>query len=100
MLIYTAATLSHVILNNISHSVTAFLLTFSAYWNLVAASVFMAVLLWVAPSHQPSSFVWLEWQPNSDVSGITSPVYIVLVGLLMSQWSMTGECKTAQTETV
>ncbi len=44
------------------------------------------ILILVAPTHQPSSFVWFAWNPNSDINGIDSSVYIVLVGLLFSQW--------------
>ncbi len=53
--------------------------TFSGLWHVGAALAFCATLLAVAPSRNPSSFVWLTWAPNSELTGITNPVHIVLV---------------------
>ncbi len=55
------------------------MISFSALWHVVAATAFCVTLLVVAPTHNSSGFVFTDWTPNSDITGISSPAYIVLV---------------------
>lgn len=54
-------------------------LTASLLWHLLASTAFMAVLWAVAPHHNSAAFVLSTWQPGTDIHGITSKPYIVVV---------------------
>ncbi len=55
------------------------MMTFSGLWHIIASAAFIIVVAIQAPTHQDSHFAWFDWTPNSEYTGITSPVYIVLV---------------------
>lgn len=39
---------------------------------------------------QPASYAFTSFADNSETTGVVNPGYIFLLGLLMSQWTMTG----------
>jgi amino acid transporter len=88
--IYAAMLVSHGLLNTFSIRVLSVLDGISAVWHVVGTLAFMIILLAVAPSRQPASWVFGYFDPAPD-SGIDSPVYIFMLGLLMSMFTLTGE---------
>ncbi|GLC70050.1 hypothetical protein PLESTF_000917400 [Pleodorina starrii] len=86
-----AATLVVVgLLNCGSSRTTAFLTTLGAFWHTLALVGFCSALLLLAPKRQSAEYVFTSWQTDSSVTGITSPLYNVLMGILMAQWTFTG----------
>ncbi|DBB03720.1 TPA: hypothetical protein ACH3X3_011033 [Trebouxia sp. C0006] len=60
-----------------------------AIWQVAGAFVIAVTLLSVAEKRQKWSWVLTDFEPN-PASGITSPGYICLLGLLTACWSFTG----------
>ncbi|GFH15316.1 uncharacterized protein HaLaN_11520 [Haematococcus lacustris] len=90
MAVLAALLILHAALNSMGHGVTRVMLVFSGLWNVVATLGFCAMLVGVAPTHQTASFALTKWRSGSEASGISSSLYICVVGLLMSQWSIMG----------
>ncbi|EFJ43640.1 hypothetical protein VOLCADRAFT_96197 [Volvox carteri f. nagariensis] len=88
ILLATLATVC--ILNCGSARVTSYLTTLGAFWHIIALLGFCFALLLLAPKRQPVEYVFTSWQSDSTLTGITSPLYTVLLGILMAQWSFTG----------
>ncbi|KAG2425113.1 hypothetical protein HXX76_014022 [Chlamydomonas incerta] len=82
--------LTHAILNSLSTHLTSFLATTSFFWHVVATLALCVSMLLIAPRLNSPDFVFTTWTPNSQVHGISSPAYIFLMGLLMSQWTIMG----------
>lgn len=59
--------------------VTAWYSTFGALWNLVALASFSAAVYAAAPTHQSVAYVFTDFEINSDLTGITSPVWSFMV---------------------
>ncbi|KAG2489302.1 hypothetical protein HYH03_012134 [Edaphochlamys debaryana] len=78
------------VLNCGSARLTAFMTTVGSLWHILALAAFCVAVPLMAPEKQSARYVFTSWQPNPDITGITSPVYTTLVGLLMSQWTLTG----------
>ncbi|GFH25464.1 amino acid carrier 1 [Haematococcus lacustris] len=77
-------------LTSLGQSATRMMMVFAGLWNSLATLGFCVMLLWVAPKHQSPAFVFTQWLPGSEASGITSPPYIFIMGLLMSQSMLLG----------
>ncbi|DBB05374.1 TPA: hypothetical protein ACH3X3_010590 [Trebouxia sp. C0006] len=101
--IYAGILVCHGLLNTIGTKLAALLNGFSSVWHMVGTLVIVIVLLAVAPTHQSGSFVFGTFYGVSEVtSGITNNGYIFLVGMLMSQFTITGfdACAHMSEETV
>jgi hypothetical protein len=61
----------------------------SIVWHIAVTAVFCAVLLAVAPTHQPAAFVFTKFQTAGESAGITNPAYSLLLSALMSQFTLT-----------
>ncbi|GIL54163.1 hypothetical protein Vafri_9737 [Volvox africanus] len=78
------------VLNCGSARLTAFVTTLGTFWHLIALAAFCVTVPLLAPQRQSAKYVYTSWQPHHEYTGISSPVYTVLVGLLMQQWTLTG----------
>ncbi|GFR51278.1 hypothetical protein Agub_g13565 [Astrephomene gubernaculifera] len=78
------------VLNCGTARLTAYMTTLGAMWHLIALAALCLCVPLLAPAKQSASYIFTSWQPNTEITGITSPVYTALVGLLMSQWCLTG----------
>ena len=94
LLTYTVVMLIAVVLNMFRVSVTAMLNTISAYWHMVGVLFIVLVLIIVPDNHQSVSYVFTQTVNNSGFSGTNfgSIVfwYVFGLGLLMSQYTITG----------
>ena len=94
LLTYTVVMLIAVLLNMLRVSVTAMLNTVSAYWHMVGVLFIVLVLIIVPDHHQSFSYVFTQTINNSGFSGTNfgSIVfwYVFGLGLLMSQYTITG----------
>jgi len=94
LLTYSVVMLIAVLLNMMKVSITALLNTISAYWHMVGVLFIVLVLIIVPDNHQSVSYVFTETINNSGFSGTNfgSIVfwYVFGLGLLMSQYTITG----------
>ena len=94
LLTYSVVMLIAVALNMLRVSVTAMLNTVSAYWHMVGVVFIVLVLIIVPDDHQSFGYVFGETINNSGFSGSNfgSIVfwYVFGLGLLMSQYTITG----------
>ena len=93
-LTYSIVMLAAVVLNMFKVSITAMLNTISAYWHMAGVAFIVVVLIIVPDNHQSVSYVFTETINNSGFSGsgCGSIVfwYVFGLGLLMSQYTITG----------
>ena len=93
-LTYSIVMLAAVLLNMFKVSITAMLNTISAYWHMAGVAFIVVVLIIVPDNHQSVSYVFTETINNSGFSGsgFGSIVfwYVFGLGLLMSQYTITG----------
>jgi len=94
LLTYSVVMLIAVLLNMLKVSVTAVLNTVSAYWHMAGVAFIVLVLIIVPDDHQSFGYVFGETINNSGFSGSNfgSIVfwYVFGLGLLMSQYTITG----------
>ena len=94
LLTYSVVMLIAVLLNMSRVSITAMLNTISAYWHMAGVAFIVVVLIIVPDNHQSLSYVFTETINNSGFSGtgFGSIVfwYVFGLGLLMSQYTITG----------
>ena len=94
LLTYSIVMLIAVLLNMSKVSITAMLNTISAYWHMAGVGFIVLVLIIVPDTHQSFGYVFTETINNSGFSGsgFASIVfwYVFGLGLLMSQYTITG----------
>lgn len=91
---YSAVMLISLTLNMFNVRITSLLNTVSAYWHMVGVAIIVLILIIVPDNHQSIGYVFGETVNNSGFSGggFSSIVfwYVFGIGLLMSQYTMTG----------
>eukprot|EP00891_Asterochloris_glomerata_P001109 jgi/Astpho2/1109/e_gw1.00020.5.1_t len=89
--VYAAILICHGVLNTFGTAINAMLNAFSSVWHMVGVIVIVIVLPSVAVTHQSGSFVFSNFQGPADNAGaIDNSGYIFLIGMLMSQFTITG----------
>eukprot|EP00891_Asterochloris_glomerata_P002201 jgi/Astpho2/2201/Aster-03190 len=89
--VYTAVLVCHAFLNIFSTKINALLNSISAVWHIVGVVVCIIVLPAVAPSHQSAKYVFTDFEGTATNAGdIGNNGYIFLVGMLMSQFAISG----------
>ncbi|GAB4840338.1 Mitochondrial branched-chain amino acid (BCAA) aminotransferase [Ancistrocladus abbreviatus] len=81
--------LLHAILNSLPISLLSFFGQFAAAWNVVGVFVLMILVPLVAKERASAKFVFTHFNTDNG-QGIHSRVYIFVLGLLMSQYTLTG----------
>jgi amino acid permease (GABA permease) len=77
----------HALLNTFGVRVVAFLSDVSVWWHVIGVLVIVAVLAFVPTHHATGSFVFTKFV---NQTGFHSSFYVVLIGLLMAQYTFTG----------
>ncbi|MDA8118098.1 MAG: amino acid permease [Actinomycetota bacterium] len=85
--VYGITLLAHGVLNNFGVKLVAFLSNVSAWWHILGVAVIVIVLMLVPAHHASASFVFTKFVNNT---GFHSSFYVVLIGLLMAQYTFTG----------
>jgi amino acid permease (GABA permease) len=88
ILIYAIVLLIHGLLNQFGIRLVALLNDISVWWHIVGVLLIVAVLVFVPSHHQSASFVFGHFVNDTGLS--VSPIYIVLIGLLLAQYTFTG----------
>lgn len=81
--------LLHAIINSLPISVLSFFGQLAALWNLVGVVVLMILIPCVAKERASAKFVFTYFNTDNG-EGIDSKPYIFVLGLLMSQYTLTG----------
>ncbi|KAF8399066.1 hypothetical protein HHK36_014932 [Tetracentron sinense] len=79
----------HAILNSLSITWLSFLGQFAALWNVAGVFVLMILIPTVATERASAKFVFTHFNTDNG-EGISSKPYIFVLGLLMSQYTLTG----------
>lgn len=79
----------HAILNSLPISWLSFFGQFSAAWNVAGVFVLMITIPLAAKERASAEFVFTHFNTDNG-DGINSRIYIFILGLLMSQYTLTG----------
>jgi len=94
LLTYSIVMAVAVLLNMFKVSITAMLNTISAYWHMAGVAFIVLVLIVVPDNHQSVSYVFTQTINNSGFQGTNFGNivfwYVFGLGLLMSQYTITG----------
>jgi amino acid transporter len=102
-ILYIAFMLAAVAINIFDIRITSGLNMISAWWHMVGVALIVGILIIVPDHHQSASYVFTETVNNSGYGGGTtawsSPAFwfVLGLGLLMSQYTMTGFDASAHT---
>jgi amino acid permease (GABA permease) len=84
---YAVILLLHGLLNTFGVNLVKLLSDVSAWWHLVGVALIVGVLAFVPDRHQSLTWTFTEFR---NETGWASPVYAILIGLLMAQYTYTG----------
>ena len=88
IVIYAIILLVHGLLNQFGIRLVALLNDVSVWWHILGVLIIVAVLAFVPSHHQSASFVFGHFYNGT---GLAVPTfYIVLIGLLLAQYTFTG----------
>jgi amino acid permease (GABA permease) len=88
VLIYLIVLSVHGMLNQFGIRLVALLNDISVWWHLIGVLIIVAVLAFVPSHHQSASFVFGHF--NNGTGLVVPSFYIVLIGLLLAQYTFTG----------
>ncbi|KAK4608522.1 hypothetical protein RGQ29_002081 [Quercus rubra] len=84
-----AILLLHAIINSLPITLLSFFGQLAAAWNLVGVFVLMILIPTVATERASAKFVFTHFNTDNG-EGINSKIYIFVLGLLMSQYTLVG----------
>lgn len=87
ILLFAAILLLHGLLNTFGVGIVAILNSVSVWWHVLGVLVIVGALTFVPDHHQSASFVFTKFV---NETGWSSGPYVVLLGLLMAQYTFTG----------
>jgi len=87
IVIFAAVLLLHAVLNQFGVRLVAVLNNVSVWWHIIGVLVIVGVLAFEPAKHQSASFVFTHFVNNT---GWHSTLYVLLLGLLLAQYTFTG----------
>jgi amino acid transporter len=87
ILLFGVILMVHGLLNTFGVRLVALLNDISVWWHILGVLVIVAVLAIVPDHHQSSKTVFTDFVNNT---GWSSTIYVVLIGLLLAQYTFTG----------
>ena len=88
VLIYAVVLLVHGLLNQFGIQLVALLNDISVWWHILGVLIIVAVLAFAPSHHQSASFVFGHF--NNGTGLAAGSFYVVLIGLLLAQYTFTG----------
>jgi len=93
--IYAAVLISQGLTNTFGVRLLHHLNNVSIWWHAVGTFVLVIAILAKAPHHQSGDFVFRTFRDGTGVDGEgwgsrASPAYVAIIGILMSQYTLTG----------
>ncbi|MBA2559027.1 MAG: amino acid permease [Propionibacteriales bacterium] len=80
----------HGLLNTFGVTVVKILSDVSAWWHLAGVAIIVVVLVVVPDQHQSLSWTFTHFENQTGFTFAGAPVYAFLIGLLMTQYTLTG----------
>jgi len=87
IVLFAAILVLHGVLNSFGVRLIAVLNNVSVWWHILGVLVIVSVLAFVPAKHQSASFVFTHFVNNT---GWHSTFYVLLLGLLLAQYTFTG----------
>ena len=87
IVLFAAILVLHGVLNSFGVRVVALLNNVSVWWHIIGVLIIVAALAITPAHHQSASFVFTHFVNNT---GWGSAFYVVLLGLLLAQYTFTG----------
>jgi amino acid permease (GABA permease) len=87
IVLFAAILALHGVLNSFGVRLIAVLNNVSVWWHILGVLVIVGVLTFVPAKHQSASFVFTHFVNNT---GWHSTLYVLLLGLLLAQYTFTG----------
>ncbi|KIP02622.1 hypothetical protein PHLGIDRAFT_286070 [Phlebiopsis gigantea 11061_1 CR5-6] len=93
--IYAAVLVAQGLINTFGVHLLRYLNNISVWWHAVGTTALVIAILVKAPTHQSGKFVFQTFIDGTGVDGVgwsvrASPAYVVVVGTLMAQYTLTG----------
>ncbi|KAF9329062.1 hypothetical protein BG006_007850 [Podila minutissima] len=85
--IYVAILLLHGFVNSMAVRLNGLFNNISVWWHVLGTATIVIVVLATTPEKQSASFVFTEWVNNT---GWSSGFYVFMLGLLQSQYTLSG----------
>ncbi|KAI8074555.1 amino acid/polyamine transporter I [Gongronella butleri] len=85
--IHIGVCFTHGVANSLGPKVMKYINAFSTVWQVIAPTVILITVLAKAPTHQSGTFVFTYF---NNGTGWASQGWVILTGLLTSQFTMTG----------
>ncbi|GAA2654778.1 amino acid permease [Nonomuraea recticatena] len=80
----------HALINVFSHSLISLLQNVSVWWHVAGAAIIVAILVFAPSEHQTLGFVFTETINNSGFSDSSFWFYVLPLGFLLTQYTITG----------
>ncbi|WP_328537963.1 amino acid permease [Streptomyces sp. NBC_00344] len=87
ILLFAGILVLHGLLNTFGVRIVAILNSVSVWWHVLGVLIIVGALTFAPDHHQSASFVFTHFVNNT---GFGSGFYVVLIGLLMAQYTFTG----------
>ncbi|NED92987.1 amino acid permease, partial [Streptomyces sp. SID11233] len=87
ILLFAAILVLHGLLNTFGVRIVGLLNNVSVWWHVAGVAVIVGALALVPDHHQSTSYVFTHFENHT---GFGSGAYVVLIGLLMAQYTFTG----------
>jgi amino acid transporter len=78
------------LLNTFALNIIALIDTVSIWWQVLGGTLIVIMLPLVAITTQPASYVFTHFETSPAITGITNPVYAIVLSWLVSQYSLYG----------
>jgi amino acid transporter len=89
-LLFVVILIAHVIINIRRTHLLSIINSVSVWWHVIGVAVIVVVLIFVPDHHQSVSFVFTERINNSGFSMSTYWFYVLPLGFLLTQYTITG----------
>ncbi|KAI0338750.1 APC amino acid permease [Trametopsis cervina] len=93
--VYAAVLIAQGLINTFGVHLLRYLNNVSVWWHAVGTTALVIAILAKAPTHQTGKFVFQTFIDGTGVGGDgwsvrASPAYVVVIGILMAQYTLTG----------
>ncbi|KAG0071506.1 hypothetical protein BGZ89_010432 [Linnemannia elongata] len=85
--IYFGIIILHGIVNSLAVRLNGIFNIISVWWHVLGTALIVVVVIVYSPKKQSAEFVFTHWENNT---GWTSGFYVFMLGLLQSQYTMSG----------
>jgi amino acid permease (GABA permease) len=87
VIVYAVVLAVHGLLNTFGVGIVSFLSDVSVWWHILGVLIIVGTLTFIPSHHSSASFVFGHFV---NQTGFKSSLYVVLIGLLMAQYTFTG----------